>query len=122
MEFDYDYIICGGGASGLSLASRLSLDNFFSGKKILIIDPEYPKKINDRTWCFWENNDNIIWKDLTFYNWNNIIFKSDNFNKVISLKPLSYKMLKSVSYYNYTNNIISKNSNIKNQLCQQEST
>ena len=98
MEFDYDYIICGGGASGLSLASRLSLDNFFSGKKILIIDPEYPKKINDRTWCFWENNDNIIWKDLTFYNWNNIIFKSDNFNKVISLKPLSYKMLKSVSF------------------------
>ena len=113
MEFDYDYIICGGGASGLSLASRLSLDNFFSGKKILIIDPEYPKKINDRTWCFWEDNDNIIWKDLTFYNWNNIIFKSDNFNKVISLKPLSYKMLKSISYYNYANNIISKNSNIK---------
>jgi len=113
MEFDYDYIICGGGASGLSLASRLSLDNFFSAKKILIIDPEYPKKINDRTWCFWEDNDNIIWKDLTFYNWNNIIFKSDYFNKVIPLKPLSYKMLKSLSYYNYTNNIISKNSNIK---------
>lgn len=113
MEFDYDYIICGGGASGLSLASRLSLDNTFSEKKILIIDPGYPKKINDKTWCFWENKHSNIWKDLTFHNWNKIIFKSDNFNKVIPLKPLSYKMLKSVSYYNYTNNIISQNSNIK---------
>ena len=72
MKFDYDYIICGGGAAGLSLASGLSLDNSLSAKKILIIDPEYPKKNNDRTWCFWENNDSNIWEDLTFHNWNNV--------------------------------------------------
>ena len=113
MEFDYDYIICGGGASGLSIASAISLDNYFSTKKILIIDPEFPKKINDRTWCFWENNESSNWKELTFHNWNNIIFKSDNFDKIISLGPLSYKMLKSTPYYDYTNNIISKNSNIQ---------
>ena len=54
MELDYDYIICWGGASGLSIASALSVDQYFSKKKILIIDPEHPKKIDDRTWCFWE--------------------------------------------------------------------
>ena len=32
----YDYIICGGGASGLLLSSALISDNFFDDKKILI--------------------------------------------------------------------------------------
>ena len=53
MNLEFDYIICGGGASGLSIAGGLSLDQYFSNKKILIIDPEFPKKKNDRTWCFW---------------------------------------------------------------------
>lgn len=44
MNLKFDYIICGGGASGLSIASGLSLDQYFSNKKILIIDPEFPKK------------------------------------------------------------------------------
>ena len=44
MNLKFDYIICGGGASGLSIASGLSLDQYFTNKKILIIDPEFPKK------------------------------------------------------------------------------
>ena len=44
MNLKFDYIICVGGASGLSIASGLSLDQYFSNKKILIIDPEFPKK------------------------------------------------------------------------------
>jgi L-2-hydroxyglutarate oxidase LhgO len=44
MNLEFDYIICGGGASGLSIAGGLSLDQYFSNKKILIIDPEFPKK------------------------------------------------------------------------------
>jgi lycopene beta-cyclase len=52
----YDYIICGGGMSGLSLAYQLSISKL-SNKKILIIDPERKTK-NDRTWAFWEKIDN----------------------------------------------------------------
>ena len=36
MVLDYDYIICGGGASGLFLAENLSLDPYFAKKKILM--------------------------------------------------------------------------------------
>ncbi len=112
MKLDYDYIICGGGASGLSIASGLSQDSYFLNKKILIIDPEFPKKEDDRTWCFWEN-EKSQWDDLTFHKWEKVIFKSKEIDKVISLNPLRYKMLKSMSYYNKGNEIVSKNSNIK---------
>ena len=112
MKLDYDYIICGGGASGLSIASGLSQDSYFLNKKILIIDPEFPKKANDRTWCFWEN-EKSQWDDLTFHKWEKVIFKSKEIDKVISLNPLRYKMLKSMSYYNKGNEIVLKNSNIK---------
>ena len=112
MELDYDYIICGGGASGLSIASGLSKDQYFTDKKILIIDPEFPKKFDDRTWCFWEK-EKSDWDPLTFHKWEKVVFKSPGINKVISLNPLRYKMLKSMSYYNQSNKIISKNTNIQ---------
>lgn len=112
MNLDYDYIICGGGASGLSIASGLSKDQYFTDKKILIIDPEFPKKLDDRTWCFWEK-EKSDWDPLTFHEWEKVVFKSPGINKVISLNPLRYKMLKSMSYYNQTNKIISKNTNIQ---------
>ena len=109
---EFDYIICGGGASGLSIASGLSLDQYFTNKKILIIDPEFPKKKNDRTWCFWEN-DKSDWDDLTHYKWEKVIFNSPQINKTISLDPLRYKMLKSMSYYKKSNDLILKNPNIQ---------
>ena len=34
----YDYIICGGGASGLLLSNALISDSFFDNKKILIAE------------------------------------------------------------------------------------
>ena len=54
MELDYDYIICGGGISGLLLALKFSNDSYYKDKSILILDPDFPKKSNDRTLCFWD--------------------------------------------------------------------
>ena len=48
---DYYYVIVGGGLAGLQLASRISNDIFFKGKKIAIIEPS-AKVENDKTWCF----------------------------------------------------------------------
>ena len=87
MVLDYDYIICGGGASGLFLAENLSLDPYFAKKKILIIDPDSPKKLNDRTWCFWEKKNHQREYSI-FYSWDKVLFKSDQFEKSISLSPL----------------------------------
>lgn len=48
----YDYIIAGAGASGLSLAWKM-LDSPLSEKKILIVD-ESLTPTHDKTWCFWD--------------------------------------------------------------------
>ncbi|NIT59067.1 MAG: hypothetical protein GWN00_23440, partial [Aliifodinibius sp.] len=48
----YDYIIAGAGASGLSLAWKM-LHSPLSEKKILILDQSLTPS-NDKTWCFWD--------------------------------------------------------------------
>ena len=40
----YDYIIVGGGSSGLMTAYRMSKDSFFDDKSILILDKEQKTK------------------------------------------------------------------------------
>ena len=44
----YDYIICGGGASGLILASRICDDDYFKNKSVLLIEKDI-KNTNDRS-------------------------------------------------------------------------
>ena len=60
----YDYIIVGGGASGLQLADALGSDPYFSNKRIALIEQQRSRS-NDRTWCFWEQGegtfDNILY-------------------------------------------------------------
>jgi lycopene beta-cyclase len=46
-----DYVICGGGMSGLSLAYYL-INSKLRNKQILIIEPVERKEQNDRTWAF----------------------------------------------------------------------
>ena len=44
----YDYIICGGGASGLLLSYSILSDEYFKNKKVLLVEKD-KKKINDKT-------------------------------------------------------------------------
>ena len=111
MKLDYDYIICGGGISGLLLASKLSNDSHYKNKSILILDPDFPKKYNDRTLCFWDKK-NSAWDSLLTSSWENVVFKNGIDEKSLDLNPLNYKMLSSISFYNYVNSIIKKNTNI----------
>ena len=49
MEQNYfDFIICGGGASGLLLLKALREDNYFDNYSVLLIEKEV-KNRNDRT-------------------------------------------------------------------------
>ena len=111
MELDYDYIICGGGIAGLLLASKFSNDSYYNDKSILILDPDFPKKKNDRTLCFWDKK-NSVWDSLLTSSWENVVFKNGLEEKSLDLNPLNYKMLSSISFYKYTNPIIKNNTNI----------
>ena len=96
---DYYYVIVGGGLAGLQLALTINRDLFFKGKKIAIIEPSN-KSSNDKTWCFWEKG-NGKWDHLISKQWNEGKFVSSELSKDLELAPYSYKMLRSLDFYNY---------------------
>ena len=110
MEQNYfDFIICGGGASGLLLLKALREDNYFDNYSVLLIEKEVKNK-NDRTWCFWESSSDTF-DDLLTKKWSNAEFRSKGFKKQFDLAPLKYKMLRSHKFYKLiqSNHLESKN-------------
>ena len=106
----FDYIICGGGMAGLSLAYQLSLSKL-SDRKILIIDPEKKTK-NDRTWAFWENSINPF-ESIVAKNWKNVfIVNSKGQKKLYSLKSYAYKLIRGIDFYTYVYQHLKQFSNI----------
>lgn len=106
----YDYIICGGGMAGLSLAYQLSISKI-SDKRILIIDPERKTK-NDRTWAFWEKIDNPF-DNILFKKWQNVkIVDSHKKEKIYDLEEYKYKLLRGIDFYTFVNRHLDKFPNI----------
>ena len=91
MQTHYDYIILGGGLSGLTLAYRMAQDSFFDTKSILIID-QSAKEENDRTWCFWESQPDIF-EDTVSHRWPIIGFKSPVFSDEIAIQPYTLSLI-----------------------------
>ena len=93
----FDFIICGGGASGLLLLKALREDPYFNTQSILVVEKEL-KNTNDRTWCYWElpkgNFDPLLIKV-----WNQAQFCSKKIHQEFPLAPLQYKMLRSAGVY-----------------------
>lgn len=106
---DFDFIIAGGGASGLMTAYRMSMDKHFDNKSIAIIDRS-PKDCNDRTWCFWETPGGE-WDHLVEKTWDKAYFGSPLFSKSLNLSPLQYKMIRSAGFYTFLTGRIKRKPN-----------
>jgi len=107
---NYDFIICGGGLSGLILAQIFGNDPYFENKKVLILEKEI-KSQNDRTWSFWEEK-NSAWDSITYKVWNTAEFKAAHFSKKIDLNPFQYKMIRGEDFYKKLHENLEKISNI----------
>ena len=94
----YDYVIAGGGMSGLSLAYYLT-QSPLRDKSILIIDREV-KDQNDRTWCFWERGDGPF-EPILFRKWNTVDFYGTTFSGPLNIGDYQYKMLRGIDFYSH---------------------
>ena len=94
----FDYIIAGAGAAGLTLAYLLM--GCKSTKKSTLIIEKDSKATNDRTWCFWEKEENLL-ENLVYKSWSKGLFKSDSHEKIYDLPPYQYKMIRGIDFYEF---------------------
>lgn len=109
MEQQYDVIIAGTGAAGLSLAYYLSLSDKLSSMKVLLLDQEAKEK-NDKTWSFWEEGigpfDSILHRK-----WERVSFYGRDFHKTLQMDPYRYKMIKADAFYDWITSALKKQDN-----------
>ncbi|WP_026879730.1 lycopene cyclase family protein [Hymenobacter norwichensis] len=103
---DYDYLIVGGGAAGLSLAYHISQEPHLVSKRVLLIEPE-AKDQNDRTWSFWADEP-MLFDGIVAHEWNAIAFRSPQFERVFPLTRHRYKMIRGLDYYQFVRAALAK--------------
>ena len=102
-----DYLFAGAGASAILLLMSLDERGMLHGKNIIIIDPDNKLK-NDKTYCFWENSEDLIvkrCKHLINHQWEKV---SVNSNKPQLLHPMKYFYISSFDLYKELQRIIEK--------------
>ncbi|MDO7873217.1 lycopene cyclase family protein [Hymenobacter sp. ASUV-10] len=96
---EYDYLIIGGGAAGLSLAYHMAQEPRLADKRVLLLEPE-AKTQNDRTWSFWADEPSPF-DGIVVGEWRQIAFRSPGFERVFDLGRYRYKTIRGVDYYRF---------------------
>ncbi|MBH8560233.1 lycopene cyclase family protein [Hymenobacter negativus] len=104
---EYDYLIVGGGAAGLSLAYHVAQEPRLALKKVLIIEPE-AKTQNDRTWSFWADEPSMF-DGIVAHEWRKIAFRSPGFERVLDLGRYRYKTINGLDYYRFVQQALANN-------------
>jgi lycopene beta-cyclase len=105
----YHYIFTGSGLSALMTVNEMLLSGKFDDKSILLID-ENTKKVNDRTWCFWDEDN--LFEDIVSKKWNQAVFANEKFNRILELTPYQYKKINGLDFYELVFKKISEHKNI----------
>ena len=105
----YHYIFTGSGLSALMTVYEMLLSGKFNYKSILLID-ENTKKTNDRTWCFWDEDN--LFDEIASKKWNQAVFANEKFNRVLELTPYQYKKINGLDFYELVFKKISEHKNI----------
>lgn len=92
---NYDWIIMGGGASGLILCNEL-ISSSLCGDVLLIENSE--KKWNDRSWCFWSENELGENFNSNFF-WKKIEINTQAGSRNLSISPFAYRFIRSGEFY-----------------------
>ena len=107
INYDYDLIIIGAGCAGLSLAHRLTGENY----KVCILELSDNINSKNKLWSFWDTYE-IPYKDIIKKKWVNLIIKDKNKTSEINCDRYSYNSIDSHDFNNYIFKVIQENKNI----------
>ena len=94
---EFDYIIIGGGCSGLSLAYELNIHKKLDNKTLAIIEPRSDYK-RDKTWSFWKVTDHNF-NDCIKKSWNNFSVSTRDKIKYLECNNFPYQSIDSGLFY-----------------------
>ena len=97
----YDYLIVGGGASGLSLAYHIAQEPRLAGQRVLLVEPD-TAKADDRTWRYWAAGETPF-AAVEAHRWERLLIRTPGFEKVLHLDPYRYRMVRSGDFYTFVN-------------------
>ena len=106
----HDILIIGGGCSGLALAYHLKKNN--TDQKIIILESR-KEYTHDKTWCFWEKNENL-WTSMATKHWSHWSFHTDSDHQTIKHESQIWKYyhLPAIKYYKHMTQTIRTSNNI----------
>ncbi len=107
---EFDYVILGGGCSGLSLAYELEIHKKLENKTLAIIEPRNEYK-RDKTWSFWKVASHNF-EDCIKKSWNSFSIKTSDKSKNIKCSNFPYQSIDSGLFYTKINERLKKNKNI----------
>jgi lycopene beta-cyclase len=106
---DYDYLIAGGGAAGLSLVYHLGQAGL-QGRRVLLIDQERKAK-NDRTWCFWEAGAGPF-EPVVARSWSHLWLHGGRRSERLSIAPYRYKLIQGGDFYRFMDDWLTGQPNV----------
>lgn len=98
---DYDYLIIGGGASGLSLAYHISQEPRLAGRRVALVEAE-TQKADDRTWRYWAAGPTPF-AAVEAHSWPRLVMRTPGFEQVLDLAPYRYRMVRARDFYAHVN-------------------
>ncbi|OYY52516.1 MAG: hypothetical protein B7X59_06145 [Polaromonas sp. 39-63-203] len=113
MAFDVDLVILGGGCAGLSLAWRLS--GLGAECPSTLIAEQRATYVNDRTWCFWSNNDTKV-EPLVLQQWQWLQLEAHGRSIRFDCGKVPYQMLASSDFYEHACQAIKGSSSVSLSL------
>ncbi|GAA3958926.1 FAD-dependent oxidoreductase [Hymenobacter antarcticus] len=98
---EYDYLIVGGGASGLSLAYHIAKEPRLAGQRVLLVEPD-AAKADDRTWRYWAAGETPF-AAVEAHRWEQLVIRAPGFEKMLRLAPYRYRMVRAGEFYAFVN-------------------
>ncbi|MDH4476415.1 MAG: lycopene cyclase family protein [Verrucomicrobiaceae bacterium] len=98
-------MILGGGCAGLSLALRLA-EHGASCPSTTVIEAR-SKYVNDRTWCFWDD-DSAKLRHLVTHRWSTVVIAHDMQKVTVDCQANPYAMIPAEAFYNYAKGGLAK--------------